>query len=62
MTRDDESPRDTNRETTMNATQTMILKDATKIALRLRKLATAEGHRAAEALMIRAWQMIDAAA
>lgn len=46
----------------MNATQTMILKDATKIALRLRKLATAEGHRAAEALMIRAWQMIDAAA
>ena len=51
----------TNRETTMNATQTMILNDAAKIARRLRKLATAEGHRAAEALMIRAFEKIDAA-
>ena len=53
---------DTNKETTMNATQTMILNDAAKIARRLRKLATAESHRAAEALMIRAWKLIDAAA
>jgi hypothetical protein len=52
---------DTNKETTMNATQTQILNDAAKIARRLRKLATAEGHRAAEALMIRAFEKIDAA-
>jgi hypothetical protein len=50
-----------NQETKMNATQTMILKDAAKIANRQRKLATVESHRAAEALMIRAWKMIDAA-
>jgi hypothetical protein len=53
---------DTNKETTMNASQKMILKDASRIANRLRREATAEGHRAAEALMIRAWKMIDAAA
>ena len=53
---------DTNKETTMNASQKMILKDAAKIANRQRKLATAEGHRAAEQVMIRAWKMIDAAA
>jgi hypothetical protein len=52
----------TNRETKMNATQTMILKDAAKIANRLRREATVESHRAAEALMIRAWKLIDAAA
>jgi len=53
---------DTNKETTMNATQTQILNDAAKIARRLRREATVESHRAAEALMIRAWKMIDAAA
>jgi hypothetical protein len=52
---------DTNKETTMNASQKMILKDAAKIANRQRKLATAEGHRAAEQVMLRAWKMIDAA-
>ena len=52
----------TNRETTMNATQTLILNDAAKIARRLRREATVESHRAAEALMIRAFQLIDAAA
>jgi hypothetical protein len=52
---------DTNKETTMNATQTMILKDAAKIARRLRREATVESHRAAEALMIRAFEKIDAA-
>jgi len=51
----------TNRENTMNATQTMILKDAAKIARRLRREATVESHRAAEQVMIRAFQMIDAA-
>ena len=51
----------TNKETTMNASQKMILKDAAKIANRQRKLATAEGHRAAEQVMIRAFEMIDAA-
>ena len=52
----------TNRETTMNASQKMILKDASRIANRLRREATVESHRAAEALMIRAWKLIDAAA
>ena len=51
-----------NRETKMNATQTQILNDAAKIARRLRREATVESHRAAEALMIRAWKLIDAAA
>jgi hypothetical protein len=46
----------------MNVTQSQILKDAAKIARRLRREATVESHRAAEALMIRAWKMIDAAA
>lgn len=45
----------------MNANQKMILKDAAKIANRQRKLATAEGHRAAEQVMIRAFELIDAA-
>ena len=53
---------DTNKETTMNANQKLILKDATKIARRVRKLATAEAHKAAEDLLRRAWEMIDAAA
>jgi hypothetical protein len=53
---------DTNKETTMNANQKMILNDAAKIARRLRREATVESHRAAEALMIRAWKLIDAAA
>ena len=52
----------TNRETKMNANQKMILKDASRLANRLRREATVESHRAAEALMIRAWKMIDAAA
>jgi hypothetical protein len=52
----------TNRETKMNANQTMILNDAAKIARRLRREATVESHRAAEALMIRAWKLIYAAA
>ena len=46
----------------MNANQKLILKDATKIASRLRKLGTVEGHKAAEDLLRRAWEMIDAAA
>ena len=45
----------------MNANQQLILKDAARIANRLRREATAEAHRAAEQLMIRAWRMIDAA-
>ena len=45
----------------MNATQTMILNDASRIANRLRREATVEGHRAAEQVMLRAWKMIDAA-
>jgi hypothetical protein len=52
---------DTNKETTMNASQKMILKDASRIANRLRREATAEGHRVAEQVMIRAWKLIDAA-
>jgi hypothetical protein len=52
---------DTNKETTMNASQKMILKDASRIANRLRREATVESHRAAEALMIRAFEKIDAA-
>jgi len=50
-----------NRETKMNANQKMILKDASRIANRLRREATVESHRAAEALMIRAFEKIDAA-
>ena len=46
----------------MNATQKLILKDATKIIRSLRKLATAEGHRAADELNQRVAQMIEAAA
>ena len=46
----------------MNATQKLILKDATKIIKQLRKLATAEGHKAADELNRRVADMIDAAA
>jgi hypothetical protein len=46
----------------MNADQKLILKDATKILRSLRKLATAEGHRAADELNQRVAQMIEAAA
>jgi len=45
----------------MNVTQSQILKDASRIANRLRREATVESHRAAEALMLRAWKLIDAA-
>lgn len=46
----------------MNAEQKLILKDATKILRSLRKLATAEGHRAADELNQRVAKMIEAAA
>lgn len=46
----------------MNAAQKMILADATKIIKQLRKLATAEGHKAADELNRRVADMIDAAA
>ena len=48
--------------TTMNAAQKLILKDATKIIRSLRKLATAEGHRAADELNQRVAKMMDEAA
>jgi hypothetical protein len=44
---------------TMNATQTMILKDATKIMKQLRK---ADQHKAADELARRVADMIEAAA
>lgn len=46
----------------MNAAQKLILKDATKILKALRKLATAEGHRAADELNQRVAKMLEAAA
>lgn len=46
----------------MNAAQKLILKDATKIIRQLRKLATAESHRAADELNQRVAKMIDEAA
>jgi len=52
----------TNKETTMNANQKLILKDATKILVQLRKLGTKEGHKAADELNQRVAKMIEAAA
>jgi hypothetical protein len=46
----------------MNAAQKMILKDATKILKSLRKLATAEGHRAADQMNQRVAKMMENAA
>jgi hypothetical protein len=54
---------DTNTKgTKMNAAQKLIIKDATKILIQLRKLQTAEGHRAADELNQRVAKMIEAAA
>jgi hypothetical protein len=47
---------------TMNAAQKLILKDATRIILQLRKLQTAEGHRAADELNQRVARMLEEAA
>jgi hypothetical protein len=46
----------------MNAKQKLIEKDATKILKSLRKLATAEGHRAADELNQRVAKMMEDAA
>jgi hypothetical protein len=46
----------------MNANQKMILRDATKILVQLRKLQTAEGHRAADELNQRVAKMLEEAA
>ena len=51
-----------NGDKKMNAAQKQIMKDATKILVQLRKLATAEGHRAADELNQRVAKMMDAAA
>ena len=48
--------------TKMNANQKMILRDATKILVQLRKLQTAEGHRAADELNQRVAKMLEEAA
>jgi flagellar biosynthesis/type III secretory pathway protein FliH len=48
--------------TKMNAAQKLIEKDATKIIRQLRKLGTAEGHRAADELNQRVAKMMEAAA
>jgi flagellar biosynthesis/type III secretory pathway protein FliH len=54
---------DTNTKgTKMNAAQKLIIKDATKILIQLRKLGTKEGHRAADELNQRVAKMIEAAA
>jgi hypothetical protein len=58
MTRNDNNT----KGITMNAAQKLILKDATKILKALRKLATAEGHRAADELNQRVAKMLEAAA
>lgn len=50
------------KETTMNAAQKLILRDATKIIRQLRKLGTVEGHRAADELNQRVAKMMDEAA
>jgi hypothetical protein len=50
------------KETKMNAAQKLILKDATRIILQLRKLQTAEGHRAADELNQRVAKMLEEAA
>jgi len=47
---------------TMNANQKLIVKDATRIILQLRKLGTKEGHKAADELNQRVAKMIEAAA
>ena len=51
-----------NGDRKMNANQKLILKDATKILVQLRKLGTVEGHRAADELNQRVAKMIEAAA
>jgi uncharacterized protein YicC (UPF0701 family) len=48
--------------TNMNAAQKLILKDATKILTQLRRLQTAEGHRAADELNQRVARMLEEAA
>jgi uncharacterized protein YicC (UPF0701 family) len=48
--------------TKMNAAQKLILKDATKILTQLRRLQTAEGHRAADELNQRVARMLEEAA
>jgi flagellar biosynthesis/type III secretory pathway protein FliH len=54
---------DTNTKgTKMNANQKMILKDATKILVQLRKLGTKEGHKAADELNQRVARMLEEAA
>jgi hypothetical protein len=46
----------------MNKEQKLIIRDATKILVQLRKLATAEAHRAADRLNSRVAKMIEDAA
>jgi hypothetical protein len=46
----------------MNAAQKLIIRDATRIILQLRKLQTAEGHRAADELNQRVAKMLEEAA
>jgi hypothetical protein len=48
--------------TKMNAAQRQIIKDATKILTQLRRLQTAEGHRAADELNQRVAKMLEEAA
>jgi hypothetical protein len=48
--------------TKMNANQKMILRDATKILVQLRKLGTKEGHKAADELNQRVARMLEEAA
>jgi hypothetical protein len=48
--------------TNMNANQKLILKDATKILVQLRKLGTKEGHKAADELNQRVARMLEEAA
>jgi hypothetical protein len=52
----------TAKETKMNAAQKLIIRDATRIILQLRKLQTAEGHRAADELNQRVAKMLEEAA
>jgi hypothetical protein len=52
----------TAKETKMNAAQKLIIRDATRIILQLRKLQTAEGHRAADELNQRVAKMLKEAA
>lgn len=46
----------------MNAAQKLIIKDATRILVQLRKLGTVEGHRAADELNQRVARMVEEAA